>query len=55
MPDTLAVPVTVVATGSTGDLDHTKPGIALCFTGMRRRVEPGTTSRPAFPYPNRGV
>jgi hypothetical protein len=128
MPDTLAAPVTVVATGSTDDLDHPKPGIALCLSGggyramlfhlgalwrlaelgylakladyglpdalpcpfaktmvlaetktrlkrldadvqerlinwgyavcdaaMRRHVEPGTTARPAFPYPNRGV
>jgi NTE family protein len=33
MPDTLAAPVTVVATGSTDDLDHPKPGIALCLSG----------------------
>jgi hypothetical protein len=30
-------------------------GYAVCDAAMRRRVEPGTTARPAFPYPNRGV
>lgn len=33
MPDTLAAPVTVVATGSTDGLDDAKPGIALCLSG----------------------
>ena len=33
MSDTLAAPVTVVATGSTDDLDHPQPGIALCLSG----------------------
>jgi NTE family protein len=30
-------------------------GYAVCDAAMRQRVEPGTTARPAFPYPNRGV
>ena len=33
MADTLTAPVTVVATGSTDDLDHPQPGIALCLSG----------------------
>lgn len=33
MPDTLAAPVTVVATGSTDGLDDAKPGLALCLSG----------------------
>lgn len=33
MPDTLTAPVTVVSTGSTDDLDHPKPGLALCLSG----------------------
>jgi NTE family protein len=33
MTNTLAAPVTEVSTGSTDDLDHPQPGIALCLSG----------------------